>query len=50
MSKSLEELKEERYHVWWVINHLDLTEDARTIFQSLLTQIDDQILAVQKPN
>ena len=50
MPNSLQELKEQRYHVWWVLSHLDLAEDARTIFDSLLAKIDDQILALQKPN
>ena len=50
MPKTLAELKEERYHLWWVLNHIDLTEDARTLFQSLLAQIDDKIMSAQKPN
>jgi hypothetical protein len=50
VQKTLHELKEERYHVWWVLTHLDLAEDARTMFDSLLGKIDDQILALQKPN
>lgn len=50
MSKSLQELKEERYHVWWVLGHVELSEDTRTIFQSLLAQIDAQILSQTKPN
>ncbi len=50
VQKTLEELKERRYHVWWVITHLDLSADARAVIESLLTRIDDEIASLRKPN
>jgi hypothetical protein len=50
MGKSLNMLKEDRYHVQYVLANVELTEQVRHIFVALLMQIEEQIRAVEKPN
>ena len=47
----LEKLKQDRYHVWYVLKNIELPEDARIIFTALLADIDRKIGELEpRPN
>jgi len=50
MGKSLSQLKEDRYHLTYVVDNVELSVRAQTIFEALLQQIEEQIAAAEKPN
>jgi hypothetical protein len=43
----LENLKQDRYHVWYVVKNVELSVDAHAIFAGLLADIDRQIAELE---
>jgi hypothetical protein len=50
MGKSLDRLKEDRFHLKYLLQSLDLSPDVRTISGGLLVELEKQITAAEKPN
>ena len=50
MAKSVGMLKEDLYHVQWLLANMELSDDERIILEGVAARIKEEIKNAEKPN